>query len=446
MSLFSESLVGRLSRRLIALQLLAVTLVAIFALIPSRMDQRGELQLDDEILGQIARNLADEGGVLSYHRDRALSAIIAEHPEFWFFVIDETSREVQHGPVPDRVRKLLDDFASSVRAEIRWKSTSPAINFIAERMASPIGTVVIASGGGPLHYPVADRFRTVYKYYLSLLALLTATAVLVIPWVLRKEFRGLARVAEEAQRIDIDQPGTRLSENDVPVEMQGMVQAVNAALSRLDEGIEQRRRFLAAAAHELRTPVAILSMRIEILPPGPERNRLMLDVARLASLADQLLDLERMESAQIRLVAVDLVDLVEQAAMDIAPLAVAYGAEISLEAPSDPVMVSADRQAMARVVTNLVQNAIAHGGAGTVIQLEVALPGELRVRDDGPGIAPADRARVFEPFIRQSSESTGAGLGLNLVKQIVTRHGGTVHATQSSLGGAEFIVRLPSVE
>lgn len=396
--------------------------------------------------GRIAGNLADEGGVLSYHRDRARSAIIAEHPEFWFFAIDSTSREAQYGPVPDRLKELLDDFDSSVRAEIRWKSTNPAVNFVAERMASPIGTVVVASGGGPVHYPVADRFRTVYKYYLSFLALLTVTAALVIPWVLRKAFRGLARVVEEAQRIDIDQPGTRLSENDVPVEMQGMVQAVNAALSRLDEGIERRQRFLAAAAHELRTPIAILSMRIETLSPGPERNRLMLDVARLASLADQLLDLERIENAQIRLVAVDLVELVEQAAMDIAPLAVAYGVEISLEVPSDPVVVPADRQAMARVVTNLVQNAIAHGGTGTVIQLEVAPPGELRVRDDGPGIAPTDRARVFEPFIRQSSQSTGAGLGLNLVKQIVTRHGGTVHVTQSSLGGAEFVVRLPSVE
>ncbi|HEY0275861.1 MAG TPA: histidine kinase dimerization/phospho-acceptor domain-containing protein [Paenirhodobacter sp.] len=115
--------------------------------------------------------------------------------------------------------------------------------------------------------------------------------------------------------------GTRLTEANVPPELQGMVGAVNAALTRLDEGMERRRRFLATAAHELRTPIAILTMRIELLPQGAERGQLMLDVARLSSLADQLLDLERLDGGSVRLVPVDLRQLARAALTDIAPLA-----------------------------------------------------------------------------------------------------------------------------
>ncbi len=245
-----------------------------------------------------------------------------------------------------------------------------------------------------------------------------------------------------AGHSDIDQPGTRLTVANVPSELQGMVGAMNAALTRLDEGLERRRRFLATAAHELRTPVAILSLRIETLPPDQVRRQLMLDVARLASLADQLLDLERLDSDGARLQWLDLGKLVADAVADIAPLAVVTGADLAFEGADQPVGIMADPQAILRVVTNLVQNAIAHGGPGVAIIVQVVRPAEIRVRDNGPGIAAGELSQLFEPFSRRAG-SGGSGLGLHLVQEIVLRHGGTIHVTDAPGGGAEFVVRLP---
>ncbi|HEY0275862.1 MAG TPA: HAMP domain-containing sensor histidine kinase [Paenirhodobacter sp.] len=112
--------------------------------------------------------------------------------------------------------------------------------------------------------------------------------------------------------------------------------------------------------------------------------------------------------------------------------------------------IRADAQAILRVVTNLIQNAIAHGGPGVAVavevevevEVEVAQPAELRVRDNGPDIAAADRSQIFEPFFRRSG-APGSGLGLHLVQEIVTRHGGTTQVNQAPSGGAEFVVRFP---
>src|SRR5690606_27501130 len=98
----------------------------------------------------------------------------------------------------------------------------------------------------------------------------------------------------------------------VPSELHPLVRAMNSALQRLDDGMERRQRFLADAAHELRTPIAILQTRIELLAAGPERTRLLLDVARLANLANQLLDLQRLEEGRPNFEDLDLVEVAAQ--------------------------------------------------------------------------------------------------------------------------------------
>lgn len=444
MRLLSGSLVARLSRRLIVLQLLTLTVFAIFAAIPPS-DRRSGMELDDRVLDVIARNITGTSNGMDYEHDADLSALMTKYPNFWFYVRATEGLSVQYGPAPEQIRRMFDTIASATYAEIRWESSAPDLGVVARRMNSPAGLVSIVTGGGPAHHPFVDRLLTVSSYYPILLALMTAATALSIPVLLRKEFRGVARVADEAKRIDVDRRGARLTATDVPVEMQGLVRAVNLALSRLDEGLEKRQRFLAAAAHELRTPISILTTRIDLLPAGQDRNRLLLDVARLASLADQLLDLQRLDSDFTRQVPVDLSALVSEVTMDIAPLAIAAGAGISLDVPSGTVMIEADRHAIARVVTNLVQNAIVHGGSNATIEVEVARPAELRVRDNGPGIVHADRAQIFEPFFRRSAGGSGAGLGLNLVQEIVARHGGAVQVTDAPQGGAEFVVRFPPV-
>lgn len=436
-----RSLVARLSRRLILLQILALTLVVIVASIPEP-DRRDVSELDEDVLPVIAENLVALGDGLALREEPRIAALVRDYPGFWFLAADEQGRRAAFGPVPETARLLFGDPGAIIHAEI-YREGGPDAGVIARRLPGLAGRITIVSGGGPVLPPVIGRLQRIDPSNLFFLTILTIALALTIPWLLRRDLSGVSRVADEAARIDIDQPGTRLTEANVPPELQGMVRAMNAALSRLDEGLEKRKRFLATAAHELRTPVAILTMRIELLSPGPERQQLMLDVARLSSLADQLLDLERLDGDNVRFVRLNLGALAGEAVTDIAPLAVGSGADLSFDAPEDSIEILADGQAILRVVTNLIQNAIAHGGRGVGIAVEVVRPAELRVRDNGPGIAPADRTQIFEPFFRRSSAS-GSGLGLHLVQEIVTRHGGTIQASEAPGGGAEFVVRFPA--
>lgn len=441
------SLFARLSWRLILLQFLALTLVVIVASIPES-DRRGVQELDDDVLVAIARNLVvrDDRLILPdisvVHATEERDGEPWTYPDFWFIAADALQRRTEYGQIPEAVRPLFWDPAKLVHAEVYRDGGGPADGIVARQLQGPAGQFTIVTGGGPTLDPVLVRLQRIDPFNLFLLIVLMIALSLTIPWLLRRDLAGVARVADEASHIDIDQPGTRLTEANVPTELQGMVRAMNAALARLDQGIEQRKRFLATAAHELRTPVTILAMRIETLPPDALRRQLMLDVARLSSLADQLLDLERLDHDGAPARLLDLGALVAEAVTDIAPLAVALGADLSYEPPAAPVGVRADSQAILRVVSNLVQNAIVHGGPGVAISVGVNAPGDLRVRDNGPGIAAADRSQIFDPFLRRS-DAAGAGLGLHLVQQIVTRHGGTIQLSQPQSGGAEFLIRLP---
>src|SRR5690606_32620031 len=167
---------------------------------------------------------------------------------------------------------------------------------VMRRHDSDAGPLWIITGGGP-----EIGFKTFFgtfgdNLFLALLFVLTLVSFLVIPVIVTRQLRGLADIAAEADTIDVEQRGVRLTSAHVPEELHSLVRAVNSALQRLDDGMERRQRFLADAAHELRTPIAILQTRIELLPDGEQRNRLLLDVARLTNLANQLLDLQRIDA------------------------------------------------------------------------------------------------------------------------------------------------------
>jgi signal transduction histidine kinase len=231
----------------------------------------------------------------------------------------------------------------------------------------------------------------------------------------------------------------------VPTEVAPLVRAINDALARLDQGYERHKRFLADAAHELRTPIAILNTRLESLPDGPEKLRLLEDVARLAMLAEQLLDLQRLGQGPTAFSRVDLVAVGRSVVADLAPLAIAAGYDISFEAEADYVMVMGDEASLGRAVTNLVQNAIQHGGRHGVITIGVHADGAIEVEDQGLGIPADQREKIFEPFHRMQPASRGAGLGLNLVREIVRLHNGHVAVLDGIGGGARVRIRLPLI-
>jgi signal transduction histidine kinase len=200
---------------------------------------------------------------------------------------------------------------------------------------------------------------------------------------------------------------------------------------------------MAAAAHELRTPVAILNTRIASLSPGPEKTHLQEDAARLSTLTEQLLDLERFEQQAVRFVSVDLVAIGQRVVVDLAPLAFAAGYQMSFEPEDEAVAISGDQISIERALTNLVQNAIEHGGRAGTITIRVARTPFIEVSDQGSGIPPEARDRVFEPFHRLHPQGRGIGLGLNLVQDIMRRHGGQVVVLDAPSGGASLRMIFP---
>jgi signal transduction histidine kinase len=249
-------------------------------------------------------------------------------------------------------------------------------------------------------------------------------ALIATPLVVRRSLVGIDQAALQADTIDIDQRGGRLSEHDIPEEIAPLVHAVNRALGRLDEGYERQERFLTDAAHELRTPIAILNTRIGSLPHSSIKTDLLEDAARLAVLTEQMLDLQRLKQGKVQFTKVDLGQLARKVIIEMAPLAFAAGYTVQFDVEGAGE-IEGDPLALQRALMNILQNAINHGGRKGIIALTAGC-NWIEVSDEGPGI-PADmRDRIFEPFFKRHHDGRGAGLGLNLVRDILRMHGGEV--------------------
>jgi signal transduction histidine kinase len=292
---------------------------------------------------------------------------------------------------------------------------------------------------------------------IGLLALaLAALGVFVAGgFVLRPLSRLRAGVARIAGEEDL---GQRVTADRGPSETRALAAAFNAMLARLsrsaadrERAIEATRRFAADAGHELRTPLTTIQARVSALArhpdEPPERRTQMAEEAleqqrRLVALLDGLQALARGDAAP-ELEPLDLADAVDAAvaaARDRHP-----GVRWSAEVPDGAVTIDGWEPGLRSLLDNLLENAARHGRADGAVR--VTLHGgdspELVVEDDGPGISAADRARIFEPFVRIGDEEEGSGLGLALVAQQAHHHGASIDVESSpDLGGARFTVRF----
>jgi len=190
----------------------------------------------------------------------------------------------------------LDDIG---QARLGWNIDDPPRPTARMRWVdSAAGRVQILAGAGgtvPWHRLAAAILTLFVGVVLPILAVMTLTTLVATPIVVRRALLGVSDTAAQTERIDTDKRGARIPLDRVPQEIVPLVVAINDALRRLDDGYERRQRFLVDAAHELRTPIAILQIRIESIEPGPYKGRLLEDVRRLAILAEQLLDSERLK-------------------------------------------------------------------------------------------------------------------------------------------------------
>lgn len=311
---------------------------------------------------------------------------------------------------------------------------------------------------------------TVQKYLLAgLLPLLLLVAVatwVLVGWALRP----VERIRAHVQRINTARFNERVPVPETSDEIARLAVTMNEMLDRLQAAQASQRRFVADASHELRSPLATLTLGLDVAGPTPSgdswgelRAMMQTEAARMRLLVADLLLLAKADDTGLGLERedVDLDDLVDA---EVRRLRMSTGLDV--QADIVPVRVQGDTVKLTQVVRNLADNAAraasgrvrlrvlreeAHGNEGQGRDRshgddhDVAV---IRVEDDGPGIDVADRTRVFERFVRldESRERGhgGSGLGLAIVDEVVRGHGGSVVAGESDLGGACFEVRLPT--
>ncbi|PNU03743.1 sensor histidine kinase [Novosphingobium guangzhouense] len=390
---------------------------AVLISVAVRVDSGGPYA-DEQITRIIAAAIVrHDDGSLAIRQTPQLMALRGETADLWFVVEDDAGRGVSLGRVPELYRAFAGRLADLSYAQLRDRRAPYDLAAVVRRETGPAGPLTILAHGKLTELGLIVLTGSNLMVAPTFL-LLVLTSLIVTPWIVRRSLAGLSRIAQEADQIDAHRRGRRLNETHVPKEIVPLVTAVNDALRRLDEGYEQQRRFIASAAHELRTPIAILAAKVEVGSSAVVRN-LAGDVQRLATLTEQLLDIQRLDTDRHD-EKLDLGALVRRVVAELVPLLIAAGRTIEVEAQQG-ACCRGDAPALERVVTNLIQNAVEHGGYHIVVRVAGAA---FEVEDDGPGIPPEERERVFEPFHRLRPRSTGSGLGLNLVQQVVERHGG----------------------
>jgi signal transduction histidine kinase len=208
-------------------------------------------------------------------------------------------------------------------------------------------------------------------------------------------------------------------------EVARLAESFNRAAARIEELIGAHKSLLANASHELRTPLARIRMALEL---GKDKREVERDIAELDALIDEVLLASRLDAAP---------PLDEVEPVDLLALAAEEAARYDIEAAGESASVHGDPRLLRRMIRNLLENARRHGAAPVTLAVRRANNEvELEVCDGGPGVAEADRERIFEPFYRRAR---GAGLGLSIVRQIARRHGG-----EARCDGSCFVVTLAS--
>lgn len=262
---------------------------------------------------------------------------------------------------------------------------------------------------------------------------------------LRRGLRPLTRASAAAAAIGPGEPGRRLPAEGLPREVTPLVEAVNEALSRLERTIAAQRSFMAQAAHGLRTPLAVLTARLDGMAETPEVCGLRHDSDRMSRLVSQLLRMARLESLPLDLSeTVDLHAVAAEAVAGLAPLAIREGVELALTGETSLTVIG-NRAALLLALINLVENALGYAPRGTAVEVELRAPREVAVCDRGPGIAPGEEARLLKPFERgANAREGGAGLGLAIVAEIAAAHGGSLQLMPRRSGGTEALLTLGS--
>jgi signal transduction histidine kinase len=299
-------------------------------------------------------------------------------------------------------------------------------------------TVAISGDGFQPFVPVIFneiRFHVVFP-----LVLLSLLFLLFNFSVVRSTLKPLQATIATVDRIDPAQVTARIEAKASSREVQALVNSVNRMLERVERSVRALKEFAGDAAHELRTPLAIMMLGIGKLPESQEKSKLLADAQGMRRLVDQMLDLSHATALEIDAqTRADLRTIAADVATELTPLAVARGRSIMFR-DAGAAVVSGHAEAIGRAFRNLVENAVSHT-PGTAVEVVAGPGGQCSVRDHGPGIPADRRGVVLERFRRlDKSRAEGAGLGLAIASTIMQLHGGRIQIDDAPGGGA--LVRL----
>jgi signal transduction histidine kinase len=319
----------------------------------------------------------------------------------------------------------------------------------------PQGTTVLVGRGDRDRDELVDSLFEEGSEQLTIIVPFALLGLALIWLISGWSLRPIARASREAAQVGPQRPDLRISARALPQEIQPLVEAVNGALDRLSRAYAAERRLTTDAAHELRTPLAVLNLRLQRarLTGNTDWSAVERELAQMGRLVDQLLDLARKESLSRQMraeeqPAINLSRVVREAAATVLPLMEARGRELGIEVP-DSVSVRGNTDDLRDMVRNLLENALLHGRGKVTVRIEgpeagprkEPTPVTLVVADEGTGVPAGQEEAVFQRFRRLDIETPGSGLGLAIVRHVARTHGGDAHFVP---GTSRVVVHLPA--
>jgi two-component system sensor histidine kinase QseC len=313
-------------------------------------------------------------------------------------------------------------------------------------------TAVLEHGGRPWFFQMANSARLAELIRLEFalpfmgigIGLFSAVLLFVFGVcafiTMRHVQKPLQELSAAAAAISPRSLHARLQSERAPTEIAPLVESFNRVLERVEHGYRVQQEFLATAAHELKTPLALIRAQIELTNPGGERDALLQDVAHMTRQVQQLLLLaEASEAHNYVFAPADVAGIAAEAIQYLDRMARAADVRVELAAAADVPPWNADRGALFTLLKNLLENALQHAPAGTAVIVELNAS-TLSVRDFGPGVTPDQLPKLFARFWRGAHRRDhGAGLGLAICQEIAQAHGWTL-AVQPGEPGLRLVV------
>jgi signal transduction histidine kinase len=443
-----ESLQVRLAVRLAVLYVVA-TAVAAAVLVYQAYDTAASL--NDRELGLRAEDLAravsrDEAGLPQLKLPARLASGYASSSDDIFAVRDSAGRILAASP-PEfgaQVVKwpLAKDDPSYFHLTNLGSTDYYGLSVELNSSAGPVSVSVARTAGANDVVSSLLREFVLDVVWLSPLFMLATLAIAIV--VIRSGLKPVRDISRLATAIGPHSTSIRLPAANLPAEIKPLVDAVNAALDRLDRGFLAQRQFTADAAHQLRTPLAIVTGALDSMQGNGELGKLRTDVARMNRLVGQLLRVARLDAVPLELEPVELNEIASSVVATLAAWAIPQGRTVVFMSADEPVSVRANRHAVADAIRNLVENGVAHSPSGGEVAVKVHCDGRVAVIDHGCGVMPQDREHIFDRFWRSKNPTAeGAGLGLAIVREIMKAHNGIVTLEDNVGGGSIFTLSFP---